>query len=78
MTGSPLSSRFSRRRGGLAVFLLGLGLRRLPRAAAQLIQVLAAVPAAVPGAGARLYGSAIPGKASTNLAVDQVLGLFSP
>jgi iron(III) transport system permease protein len=35
--------------GTLAVFLLGLGLRRLPRAVAQPIQVLAAMPAAVPG-----------------------------
>ncbi|EAQ02151.1 probable ABC transporter permease protein [Pseudooceanicola batsensis HTCC2597] len=35
--------------GTLAVFLLGLGLRRLPRRAAQPIQVLAAMPAAVPG-----------------------------
>lgn len=35
--------------GTLALFLLGLGLRRLPRAAAQPIQVLAAMPAAVPG-----------------------------
>lgn len=35
--------------GTLAVFLLGLGLRRLPRGAAQPIQMLAAMPAAVPG-----------------------------
>ncbi|TNF12983.1 MAG: ABC transporter permease subunit [Rhodobacteraceae bacterium] len=35
--------------GTLAVFLLGLGLRRLPRAVAQPIQMLAAMPAAVPG-----------------------------
>ncbi|MBK0327934.1 ABC transporter permease subunit [Rhodobacteraceae bacterium F11138] len=35
--------------GTLAVFLLGLGLRRLPRTAAQPIQILAAMPAAVPG-----------------------------
>ncbi|MEO9781358.1 MAG: ABC transporter permease subunit [Sedimentitalea sp.] len=32
-----------------AVFLLGLGLRRLPQALAQPIQILAAMPAAVPG-----------------------------
>ena len=35
--------------GTLAVFLLALGLRRLPRAVAQPIQILAAMPAAVPG-----------------------------
>jgi len=35
--------------GTLALFLLGLGLRRMPRAVAQPIQMLAAMPAAVPG-----------------------------
>jgi iron(III) transport system permease protein len=35
--------------GTLAVFLLGLGLRRLPQAVAAPIQLLAAMPAAVPG-----------------------------
>ncbi|MGB8622038.1 MAG: ABC transporter permease subunit [Paracoccaceae bacterium] len=35
--------------GTLAVFLLGLGLRRLPERMAQPLQVLAAMPAAVPG-----------------------------
>ncbi|PYG26285.1 ABC transporter permease subunit [Pelagimonas varians] len=35
--------------GTVAVFLLGLGLRRLPQAIAQPIQILAAMPAAVPG-----------------------------
>ncbi|MBD3677869.1 MAG: ABC transporter permease subunit [Rhodobacteraceae bacterium] len=35
--------------GTLAVFLLALGLRRLPPAVAQPIQILAAMPAAVPG-----------------------------
>lgn len=35
--------------GTLAVFLLCLGLRRLPRSVAQPIQMLAAMPAAVPG-----------------------------
>ncbi|MFN0263204.1 ABC transporter permease subunit [Tepidamorphus sp. 3E244] len=35
--------------GTLAVFLLGLGLRRLPKGVAQPIQMLAAIPAAVPG-----------------------------
>ena len=35
--------------GTLAVFLLGLGLRRLPGTVAQPIQLLAAMPAAVPG-----------------------------
>lgn len=35
--------------GTVAVFLLGLGLRRLPQALAQPIQILAAMPAAVPG-----------------------------
>ncbi|MDX2482915.1 MAG: ABC transporter permease subunit, partial [Pseudodonghicola sp.] len=35
--------------GTLAVFLLGLGLRRVPSALAQPLQVLAAMPAAVPG-----------------------------
>ncbi|MGM0743350.1 MAG: ABC transporter permease subunit [Pseudomonadota bacterium] len=35
--------------GTLAVFMLGLGLRRLPKAVAQPIQLLAAMPAAVPG-----------------------------
>lgn len=35
--------------GTLALFLLGLGLRRLPRGVAQPIQMLAAMPAAVPG-----------------------------
>lgn len=35
--------------GTIAVFLLGLGLRRLPQAVAQPIQILAAMPAAVPG-----------------------------
>ncbi|MAY87551.1 MAG: ABC transporter permease [Pseudooceanicola sp.] len=35
--------------GTIAVFLLGLGLRRLPQALAQPIQILAAMPAAVPG-----------------------------
>lgn len=35
--------------GTIAVFMLGLGLRRLPQALAQPIQILAAMPAAVPG-----------------------------
>lgn len=35
--------------GTIAVFLLGLGLRRVPQALAQPIQILAAMPAAVPG-----------------------------
>ncbi|GAA6203020.1 ABC transporter permease subunit [Aquicoccus sp. SU-CL01552] len=35
--------------GTLALFLLGIGLRRMPRAVAQPIQMLAAMPAAVPG-----------------------------
>ena len=35
--------------GTLAVFLLGIGLRRLPKALMQPIQLLAAMPAAVPG-----------------------------
>ena len=35
--------------GTVAVFLLGLGLRRLPQALAQPLQILAAMPAAVPG-----------------------------
>jgi iron(III) transport system permease protein len=35
--------------GTIFIFLLGLGLRRLPKAAAQPIQMLAAMPAAVPG-----------------------------
>jgi iron(III) transport system permease protein len=35
--------------GTVAVFLLGLGLRRLPQALAQPVQLLAAMPAAVPG-----------------------------
>ncbi len=35
--------------GTLAVFLLGLGLRRVPSGLAQPLQVLAAMPAAVPG-----------------------------
>ncbi|WP_370312722.1 ABC transporter permease subunit [Sagittula sp.] len=35
--------------GTVAVFLLGLGLRRLPQALAQPVQILAAMPAAVPG-----------------------------
>ncbi|NIZ08734.1 ABC transporter permease subunit [Pseudooceanicola sp. HF7] len=35
--------------GTIAVFLLGLGLRRLPQALAQPVQILAAMPAAVPG-----------------------------
>lgn len=35
--------------GTVAVFLLGLGLRRVPAAIAQPIQILAAMPAAVPG-----------------------------
>lgn len=35
--------------GTIAVFLLGLGLRRLPHVLAQPVQILAAMPAAVPG-----------------------------
>ena len=35
--------------GTIAVFMLGLGLRRLPHSLAQPIQILAAMPAAVPG-----------------------------
>jgi iron(III) transport system permease protein len=35
--------------GTIAVFMLGLGLRRLPQSLAQPIQILAAMPAAVPG-----------------------------